>query len=190
MLVDELLLPVGEDDRAQVLAPRPVLREQARPVHPVALAVAASWSANAADPIAAHTGKATVDLAGNLRVGAGTRDSGAPALGRRDEVAVAEVLAEQIGVVGGERSIKIAGLASPTSARHGCARRLGKPTVHRPHGQPRARGNRAQRLTRRSSAEHVGAYLGTMHAGHVRAGLRQFRAPGGIRTHKPFGNGF
>jgi hypothetical protein len=68
MLLDDGLLPGLENDRAFVLAPRPVLREQTRPVLPVPLNDDHAGSPDvehlAARPDSSDQGRDVVDDAG------------------------------------------------------------------------------------------------------------------------------
>src|SRR6266536_2591815 len=99
MLLDDRALPVRQHDPPLVLLARTVLRQQARPMHPVRGVIAAADAAGDAHAIAAEGHHRAIDLGGDRRVGISARDSkfGYPRSGY--EVPVAQVLAEKVCVL-------------------------------------------------------------------------------------------
>src|SRR5438552_16209079 len=104
MLVDEIALPAGKDDRPLVLAPRPVLWQQARPVHPVAIAVTATDVLHSAGDVPAQRRHGAVDLARDAGIAVGARNPQPGNTSRRHQVAIAEVLTEEVGIGLGVRA--------------------------------------------------------------------------------------
>ena len=171
--VDELPLPRLEPDPSLVLLARPVLREQAREVAAVdpqddGRAAVGQHPAGAVGREDASQQR--LALADDARVARVERQSQALGAGERRDVTVAEVEAEQLGVVrGGEGDPR----AAAPAARAGAARRVGRrpasPVAHRRARDP-------------EPARHLAIVLAARRRDRVRPGERLLSTRTYVRT--------